>query len=219
MAEPIRIVLGGVNCYLVAADRGFILVDTGTPRKRAHLERELENAGCGPRDLRLIVLTHGDYDHAGNAAYLRAKYGAKVAMHREDLGRVRQGNWSWGLKRKPDRVALRFRVLSLLIKSRAFDKFEPDLCLEDGQSLLRYGYGGTVLHLPGHTKGSIGVLTPEDGLICGDLMDGMIKPSLEFFINDMEAARASLGRLRRIRVGAVYPGHGKPFDLEQVKES
>jgi hydroxyacylglutathione hydrolase len=218
MAEPTRIVLGGVNCYLVAADRGFILVDTGTPGKRALLDRELENAGCRPWNLRLIILTHGDYDHAGNAAYLRTKYGAKIAMHREDLGRVRQANWNWGLKSKPDRAGLRFKVLSLLIRSRAFDKFEPDICLEDGQSLLRYGYFGSVLHLPGHTKGSIGVLTPENGLICGDLMDGMVKPGLEFFINDMAAAKASLGRLRRLRVGTVYPGHGRPFELEQVKE-
>ncbi len=218
MAEPTRIALGSVNCYLTEADHGFILVDTGTPGKRDLLDRELENGGCRPGDLRLVVVTHGDYDHAGNAAYLRSKYGAKVAMHRGDLGRVRQANWSWGLKSKPDRAALYFRVASRFIRKRAFDKFEPDLCLEDAQSLLRFGYDGTVLHLPGHTKGSIGILTPENGLICGDLMDGMIKPSLEFFIDDMRAAEASLARLKRLRVGMVYPGHGKPFHLAQVKE-
>lgn len=44
----------------------------------------------------------------------------------------------------------------------------------------------------------------------------MGKPSLEFFIDDMAAAEASLGRLRRLGVGMVYPGHGKPFRLERV---
>jgi hydroxyacylglutathione hydrolase len=218
MAEPTRIALGGVNCYLVEADRGFILVDTGTPRKRYLLERELENAGCRPGNLRLVVVTHGDYDHAGNAAYLRTNYGAKTAMHREDLGRVRQANWSWGLKPKPDRVPLSFRVVSLFVKRRAFDKFEPDLCLEDRQSLLRFGYDGSVIHLPGHTNGSIGILTPDNGLICGDLLDSAIRPRLDFFINDMRAARASLARLKRLRVDMIYPGHGKPFHLGQVKD-
>ena len=48
-----------------------MLIDTGKPEKRADLVARLERAGCRPGDLRLIVLTHGDYDHAGNAAYLR----------------------------------------------------------------------------------------------------------------------------------------------------
>ena len=47
-------------------------------------------------------------------------------------------------------------------------------------------------------------------------MDSMGKPSLEFFIDDMTAAEASLERLRGLGVGTVYPGHGKPFRLERV---
>ena len=45
----------------------------------------------------------------------------------------------------------------------------------------------------------------------------MGRPSLEFFIDDMAAAEASLARLRSLDVGTVYPGHGKPFRLERVK--
>ena len=59
-------------------------------------------------------------------------------------------------------------------------------------------------------------LTTEGELFCGDLMDGMGKPSLEFFIDDMAAAEASLGGLRRLGVGMVCPGHGKPFRLVRV---
>jgi glyoxylase-like metal-dependent hydrolase (beta-lactamase superfamily II) len=45
----------------------------------------------------------------------------------------------------------------------------------------------------------------------------MGKPSLQFFIDDMAAATASLARLRSLEVKAVYPGHGKPFRLEDVR--
>ena len=38
-------------------------------------------AGCKLGSLKLIVLTHGDFDHTGNAAYLRHKYAIKIAMH------------------------------------------------------------------------------------------------------------------------------------------
>jgi hydroxyacylglutathione hydrolase len=86
--------LGGVNCYLVVAGDGFVLIDTGTPEKREALDAELARAGCRPGTLRLVVHTHGDYDHAGNAAYLRDKYATKIAMHRDDSGRVERADWT-----------------------------------------------------------------------------------------------------------------------------
>lgn len=205
-----------VNSYLVAARDGFVLIDTGKPESRNDLTKDLEDVGCRRGDLRLIVLTHGDYDHAGNAAYLRDEYGARIAMHRDDSGRVERADWDWNLKPKPDKFGFLFRVISVFIKPGPFDTFAPDAYVEDNESLIGYGLDATVLHLPGHTKGSIGILTTDGELFCGDLMDSMGRPSLEFFIDDMAAAKASLGRLKDLSVGMVYPGHGKPFQLERV---
>jgi len=210
--------LAGVNAHLVAARDGFVLVDTGKPEKRADLVAQLARAGCAPGTLKLIVLTHGDYDHAGNAAYLRGLYGSPVAMHRGDAPRVERADWSLGMKPRPDKFPLLFRAVSAFLRPGPFDTFTPDVLVEDGQSLAAYGLDATVLHLPGHTRGSLGILTAAGDLFCGDLMDSMMgRPSLEFFIDDMAAAEASLARLRSLDVAAVYPGHGKPFWLEQVK--
>jgi hydroxyacylglutathione hydrolase len=210
--------LAGVNAYLVRASDGFVLVDTGKPEKRADFEARLERTGCRPGDLRLIVLTHGDYDHAGNAAHLREKYGARVAMHRDDVGRVERGDWSLAMKPKPDKFPLLFRAVAKFVRPGPFETFTPNVLVEDGEDLGDCGLDATVLHLPGHTSGSIGVLTGAGELFCGDLMDSMLgRPSLEFFIDDMAAAEASLSRLRCLDVRTVYPGHGKPFRLEQVR--
>lgn len=213
----LTIKLGGVNCYLACAGDGFVLIDNGTPEKRAKLEAELAAAGCGPGDLRLIVVTHGDYDHAGNAAYLRDRCRVEIAMHQDDVGRVETGDWSWGTRPRPDKFGLVYRIVSRFIKPGAFETFTPDVCVEDGQRLTGYGLDAAVLHLPGHTRGSIGVLTDDGDLFCGDLLDSMGKPSLHFFIDDMTAARASLERLRGLDVRTVFPGHGKPFPLARVK--
>ena len=195
-----------------------MLVDTGKPEKRADLVARLERAGCRPGGLRLVVLTHGDYDHAGNAAYVRERFGARVAMHRDDAGRVEAADWSLGLKPRPDKFPLLFRAVVKFVRPGPFDTFAPDVLVEDGEDLRDYGLDAAVLHLPGHTGGSIGVLTAAGELFCGDLMDSMLgRPSLEFFIDDMTAAEASLARLRSLAVAAVYPGHGKPFRLEQVR--
>ena len=72
MAPEIRTInLGGVNCYLLKEGHGSILIDTGFSSKRAFLEKELERAGVVPGNLSLILLTHGDSDHAENCVYLR----------------------------------------------------------------------------------------------------------------------------------------------------
>jgi len=60
-----------VNSYLVKSGDSYILIDTGVSTKRTDFEKELKVAGVKPGNLKLIVLTHGDFDHAGNAAYLR----------------------------------------------------------------------------------------------------------------------------------------------------
>ena len=60
--------LGSVNCYIVAAEGGFVVIDTGASNRRKEVERELENAGCKPGGLKLIILTHGDFDHTGNVS-------------------------------------------------------------------------------------------------------------------------------------------------------
>ena len=88
--------LGGVNCYLLNTADGFILVDTGggtmfgaDPESiRLKLDAELECAGCKPGNLKLVILTHGDGDHSGNAAYIREKFKTKIAMHRADAEKV-----------------------------------------------------------------------------------------------------------------------------------
>ena len=212
------ICLASVNSYLLRADDGFVLVDTGKPEKREALEARLRAAGCAPGDLRLIVLTHVDYDHAGNAHYLRSVFDAPIALHAADVPRVETGDWSLGLKPKPDKFPFLFRTMSLFVRPGAFETFTPDVLLVDGQSLGSWGLDARVLHLPGHTAGSVGILTADGDLFCGDLLDSMHGgPSLEFFIDDMTAARSSLTRLRQLDAKEVHPGHGKPFELEQVK--
>ncbi len=91
----------------------------------------------------------------------------------------------------------------------------PESRIEDGQDLSGYGFSAQALHLPGHSKGSLGVLTAAGDLFCGDLLMNMIKPDIHFLIDDLAAAKASIERLKSLQVRTVYPGHGKPFSWER----
>ena len=220
MTATIKTINAGSKCFLVQAEGGFVLIDTGVAYKRTAMERELENAGCGEGDLKLIVLTHGDSDHAGNGAFLRKKYGVPIAMHPNDAGMVRRGDMSHSRKAKPDRITAMGRVIMLvgrlmtLVNPGNFDCFSPDVYLEDGQSLSDYGFDAKVLHLPAHSRGSVGVLTPDGELFCGDFICNFFRPS-QVGVDDLAAAKAGVERLKALGVRRVYPGHGRPFPWEK----
>ena len=94
----IPIKLGIANSYILKGKEGYILVDTGYARKRKELERKLTELGVTKNNLKLIVLTHQDFDHTGNAEYIREKYNTKIAMHKEDSEAVKKGDMLWNRK-------------------------------------------------------------------------------------------------------------------------
>ena len=220
MTQEIKTInFGGIKGYLVKTDTGYILIDTGHPAKRILLEKELKNAGCTPGNLKLVILTHGDIDHSGNAAYLREKFGAKIAMHQDDLIMVEYGVMSWNRKAKSDKISIIFKIMpliSFLVKSNKLDKFKPDLTINEGYDLSTYGFDAEVLHISGHSKGSIGILTTSGKLFCGDLLYNMgMGLSFNPYTDDLADFNTSVEKLKKLNIKTVYPGHGKPFPLEK----
>jgi len=204
--------LGSVNCYLVETGAGYILIDTGASNMRTELERELESAGCKPGSLALIVLTHGDFDHSGNAAHLRKKFGARIAMHGEDSGMVERGDM-FGNRQKGNNILTR-GLVPVLFGFGKSERFTPDSYLDEGDDLSDYGFDARVLHIPGHSKGSIGILTGGGDLFCGDLFENADEPALNSIMDDLATANASVERLKGLEIDTVYPGHGQPFPME-----
>lgn len=201
-----------INCYLVTTSNGFILIDTGRSNKRNEIEKELETANCHPGNLKLIVLTHGDFDHSGNAAYLRRKFGSQIAMHKDDSGMVEHGDMLWNRSKHNILTRTIFKLFFRLSKS---DRFKPDLYVGEGYDFSEYGFNAKVLEIPGHSKGSIGILTTTGELFCGDLLGNTGKPDIGGIIDDSDAAHASIEKLKSLQITTVYPGHGQPFPMEQ----
>jgi hydroxyacylglutathione hydrolase len=211
MQEITTINLGGMlgygaNCYLIKTDTGYILIDTGFSPKRATLEMQLQRAGCQPGNLKLIVITHGHGDHIGNCAYLRAKYTALVDMHRGDSEMVEREDINTHVF---NRILL--KIIALIAGLGEVKKFRPDVYLEEGDDLSEYGFDAKVLHLPGHSNGSIGILTSGGDLFCGDLFVNVTKLAKHSIVIDAAAFNASVERLKKLIVNTAYPGHGKPF--------
>ena len=215
LALPLPLGMGFVNCYLLQAGDGCILIDTGASNARKNLKRELDRLGCRPGALSLIVLTHGDLDHIGNAAHLRAAFGSRIAMHADDARIAETGDMF------VNRSKSSFILSALVPKLMGFGKserFTPDVLIEDGFALSEYGLEARAITIPGHSKGSIGILTAAGDLFCGDLFDNTDKPALNSLIDDRDAAIRSAARLGPLGIRTVYPGHGKPFSMDQLAE-
>lgn len=206
--------LGQVNCYLIETGSGFCLIDSGPTNQRTELVNQLEAAGCHAGDLNLVLLTHGDFDHTGNAAYLRDRYQAKLAIHASDVGMLTHGNMF--SNRKKGNPIMNWLVARFSGFSRA-ERCTVDILLEEGSRLEDYGLEAWVVHLPGHSLGSIGMLTKSGELFCGDLFEMADQPRLNSIMDDLAAAQSSVQRLKTLDFHTVYPGHGAPFPGDQIE--
>ena len=206
-----------VNCYLLKTGESFVLVDTGFSWQRRTLRKALQRSGCRPGNLKLVVITHGDFDHTGNCAWLRRKYGTPVAIHRAEAGVVEKGRMLLSRRNLPGWFG---RAMIHLMGRLVFHRFKPDLLLAEGDDLSQYGLDARVIHVPGHSTGSIGLLTIEGAFFCGDLLTTKNgRPIRGVIVDDSAEMDASIERLGDLGVRTVYPGHGRPFTMAEFTAS
>lgn len=78
-----RIPVGICNCYLLRGER-TILIDAGAPMGMGSFVSRLKQLHVDPKEISLILLTHGHWDHIASLAPIREMTGAKVAVHHRD---------------------------------------------------------------------------------------------------------------------------------------
>ena len=217
MNDITKIESGRANCYLVRTEHGFVLIDTGYAKDREIIDEALAQAECD--ELQLIVLTHGDFDHVGNAAYLRERFGCMIAMHQSDVNMVETGDMfsNRGMGRLKEAFVKVFAFFMRIRLDKA-DRFSPDVLVEDGQSLAGLGFKATVHHLPGHSRGSIGLLTDQGHFFCGDLFTNVSSPKKSTLVSNHDDYAKSMEVIQHLDIKTVYPGHGTSFSQDALSD-
>lgn len=207
-----RISLVNVSAYLIYRPGEAILVDTGNAGSEQKILDHIWELGLEPPMLKLVILTHAHFDHAGSAAKLKELTGCQVMIHRIDAQRLQEG-----YAPLPPGTRWKAKVLVGLgrIFARGMGKFppaNPDVLVEESFDLKKFSFPGKVYHAPGHTQGSTVVFMEGGELIGGDTLFGVEnKQHFPPFAEDLPALVNSWKMIRELPVKTIYPAHGKYF--------
>ncbi|GHV86471.1 MBL fold hydrolase [Spirochaetia bacterium] len=210
---PIRIPVGELqtNCWIIPLTEEMeepgtcILVDPGDEGGR--ILAQLTKLKLQPR---CIVLTHGHFDHVAALPELAAAFPhVTIAIHTTEQAKLGPG--SLELHRRD------FAAVDALSYVDARWKPLPaaSLFLNEGDSLEPF----TVLHLPGHSPGSIGLYQQtEKILISGDTLFFAGVGRTDLAGGDEQQLNHSLARLFTLDGDtAVYPGHGPATTIRRER--
>ncbi len=200
------------NIHLVMGENGkYLMIDSGGYESAPELENDFLSKGINPKDIEMIFITHGHWDHVAGAKYFQDKYKIPVLVGKKDERLLNQG--------KSDKLCpTDFMAKSRLKEdeSHTFQSPKVDKWIESETKLESLvGSKGRIVPLPGHTDGSL-ILIIGKNVFVGDLFRGSLlgsKPEVHFYICDLQANREDIRKLIKIispEAEYFYPGHFGP---------
>jgi glyoxylase-like metal-dependent hydrolase (beta-lactamase superfamily II) len=220
--------VGPVNVYLIQAEP-LTLIDTGLISEESQhaLRAGLQNLGYSLKDIRRILITHGDYDHSGLAVRISGESGAEIFVHEAE--KLKMDGWVLFITGKAAVLAAGgvsaeiFAEVLTATQNRipiAQPLVEYTL-LKGGEVLPFKGFDLEVYHTPGHALGHMCYFLRQQGILfCGDTLLARVTPNPQLEIDprapddrykSLKQYMCSLDLLEKLPVRKVYPGHGRPF--------
>ncbi len=215
---------GRCNVYLIEDDGGVTLFDAGART----MTRAIATAGAKLGGIRRVVLGHGHTDHRGAAPGL----GVPVLCHPNEVQDAEGSGgfryWPQGLSGLPTPMRQFHRVLHRYAWDGGPVKITETI--SEGDEIA----GFSVIDLPGHAPGQIGLWRESDRLALSsdcfytiDMWGRDAAPRLPdaMYNYDTEQARASMRKLAALEPAAAWPGHAKPLtgdvrgQLEQAADT
>lgn len=197
----------GSNFYLCTAVDDLLLIDCGMPGDDKVVWQALADLGRAPADLTHLIITHADIDHAGSAAAIVAKSGARVLAGAETAVLLQKGK---SPKHMPSVVQW---IIDTFVSYGAVAAAEIDT-VTPGETLPLCG-GLQVLATPGHTPDHISLYSLATGvLFAGDALNtrnDTLQPTAARITADETAATHSAIHLLELGSAVIACGHGAPL--------
>lgn len=188
------------NCYVLLSRDSKGQAHAAVVDPSSSADKICEFLESRDASLDMIILTHGHFDHVMSLDTLRERTGATAYIHVEDAEMLSDGiknAYSYFFSKD-----LRLR--------------DADRTLVDGDILTLGEESLTVIHLPGHSKGSMALLSDEFILTGDTLFDGGIG-RCDLYGGNMFELHKSIEKLRELDGNLiVYPGHGNSTTLRHA---
>jgi glyoxylase-like metal-dependent hydrolase (beta-lactamase superfamily II) len=184
------------------------LIDAGLTGKGSYKIQSIQKAGFELSAIKRIIMTHSHLDHIGCLAEIQKQIPwAELWMHRLEADLLEQGEERavYGMD-----MFREFCQEQLGLKSGVF-KFQTNRKLDGGETLDLGEMAWEVIHIPGHSMGSIGLYhRPMRILIPGDVVyaDYAIG-RFDLYGADGPELKKSLMRLAELEVDILLPGHNQ----------
>jgi glyoxylase-like metal-dependent hydrolase (beta-lactamase superfamily II) len=202
---------GRSHAYLFEHDSELTLVDTLFDDQAEPVFEYIRAIGRSPSDLEHIALTHGHRSHLGGLAKLKRESGALVYAHEWEADIIAGERVAQPVSLVPSGpLSLLPMRLGLALGRPKHQPCPVDRGLAEGDQVgpLR------VLHIPGHTPGSLAFHHEQHGVLAvGDAVAtwprlGAGWPG--FNLNEGQY-RESLARLAEVEAPVIAVGHGEPL--------
>lgn len=177
------------NCYFAMDDATgqVAVIDPGFWNQR--LEEAVRRTG--PENIKMILLTHGHFDHIAGVAGLQEKTGAAIYFP----------------EKEKDFLSDPALNLIGMMPTGTFASFTPGVYVKEGDVIQLGDTSFTVLETPGHTRGSCCYMTQE-AIFSGDTLFFCSAGRTDFPTGSGAELTASLKRISALPGDyAVYPGH------------
>ena len=125
-----------VSAWLITSPNGHVLIDTLYGPYTSQMLGNIRALGFDPKDIKLVVVTHGHFDHAGGVGHLKSELapGTRFAMTKE--------GWREGAEDSVSHPRFPWKMV------------EPDIVLTDGQTVIGGDVAIQAFETPGHSMGT-----------------------------------------------------------------
>jgi glyoxylase-like metal-dependent hydrolase (beta-lactamase superfamily II) len=207
--------------YLVEHAGGLVAIDAGMKSTGSEMLSAIAEIGRKPGDVRAILLTHWHNDHAAGASVLARMSGAEVYYSSAESQHLSREVASTGIRGRLSAVVPETGPLVLLkglLGNAPEQPVEATRFVRDGDVVE----GFEVLETPGHTRGHLSYYyRPLRVLFAGDalaVIDGRLRFMSRPVTEDLDAARASMGRCLSLPIDFICPGHREPLTRDAQAE-
>ena len=196
---------GYSNMYLCVDDDGLTLIDSGKPKRAKLVMETVAELGYQPSDVKRIVITHADWDHAGSVAAIQAATGAMVIAGEKTAVYLKTAT---SPKHLPNWLAW------MLSPFDGYDGVNTIITVQIGESIPVLG-GLEAIATPGHTDDHLSFYSPTTGvLFAGDALNtqnGRLNRTPPIITADEESANQSAINLLALAPTIIACGHGTPL--------